>query len=282
MLGSALAFATMSACSHALADRCDWRVVAVARSGIAFLLTTAIAIRGGVHLVFHWPRTLWMRSIVGSLSMLFTFYALASINLATATTLFNTMPLWVTLLAWPVLGERPTAAVGLALLSAIIGIVLIEQPHAGDVRPASLAALFAAFCSAVVMLGLHRLRTLNSLTIVVHFSAVATLTCLTFLVVTAASGRPLDVARIAEVPTLALLAGVGGFATLGQIAMTKAYSVGAPQKLSIVGLAQVVFALAFDLAIWHRSPDGSSLAGIALVLAPVAWLVGRRPPRPKV
>jgi drug/metabolite transporter (DMT)-like permease len=208
--------------------------------------------------------------------MLFTFYALSRLHLATATTLFSTMPLWVTLLAWPVLGERPTGAIGVALLCAIGGVALIEQPHAGDIRTASLAALFAAFCSAVVMLGLHRLRAINSLAIVVHFSAIATLACVGYTVSTAAS-LPLDLARLADRTTIALLVGVGGFATVGQIAMTRAYSIGAPQKLAIVGLTQVVFALAFDLGVWHHAPDAWTLAGIGLVIAPVAWLVTHRP-----
>src|SRR5205823_3428063 len=128
----------------ALALHCDWRLTALARSSLAFLVTAAIARRRAVRLLFHWPRTLWVRSAVGSLSMLFTFYALAHLPIATAVTLTNTFPLWVTLLAWPVLGARPTAAVGLALVSAILGVVLIEKPHVGDIRPASLAALFSA------------------------------------------------------------------------------------------------------------------------------------------
>jgi drug/metabolite transporter (DMT)-like permease len=276
MLTSALVFTVMSACTSALADRCDWRFTVFARSGLAFAFTAALAWRGAVRLIFRWPRTLWVRSVVGSGSMLFTFYALAHLPIATAVTLFNTFPLWVTLLAWPVLGMRPTAGVALALLSAVLGVALIEQPHAGDIRPASLAALFAAVCTAVVMLGLHRLRNINSLAIVVHFSGVATLTCLAYVAVTAVA-KPLDFAPLAEPTNLALLLGIGLFASLGQIAMTKAFSFGPPQKLAIVGLSQVVFALLFDLGIWGRTPDAWTLAGIILVMAPVAWVMGHGP-----
>src|SRR5215207_9578699 len=64
MLASAAAFATMSACSHSLAARCDWRLVAVARGGIAFVLTAWLARAGGVRVLFRWPKTLWLRSAV--------------------------------------------------------------------------------------------------------------------------------------------------------------------------------------------------------------------------
>jgi drug/metabolite transporter (DMT)-like permease len=60
--------------------------------------------------------------------------------------------------------------------------------------------------------------------------------------------------------------------------MTKAFSVGPPQKLAIIGLTQVVFALLFDLLLWDHSPDLMTSAGIVLVVAPVAWLIGHRPP----
>jgi drug/metabolite transporter (DMT)-like permease len=288
MLVSAAAFATMSACSHALARRgCDWRLVAVARGCIAFVLTAWLARTGGVRVLFRWPRTLWMRSVVGSFSMLFTFYALSRLPVATAVTLFNTFPIWVTLLAWPVLGERPAPTFMIALASGIAGVALIEYGEtetavdvlvgtSGTVRAAILSALFAAVCTAVVMLGLHRLRTINSLAIVVHFSGVATIAVVGFTAVTALNGWPLEASSLADPPTVALLFAVGGFATVGQIAMTRAFSVGRPQRLAVVGLSQVVFALGFDIGLWKYDVDAAKLAGLALVLAPVAWLVGRR------
>jgi drug/metabolite transporter (DMT)-like permease len=287
MLISAAAFATMSACGHGLAGRCDWRLVAIARGGIAFALTACLARSISVRVLFHWPRTLWMRSVVGSFSLLFTFYTLSRLPVATAVTLFNTFPIWVTLLAWPVLGERPTAAFLAALTSGVAGVVLIEHGEtsampesvAGStavVRFAIVCALCAALCTAIVMLGLHRLRTINSLAIVVHFSGVATLAVIGFVVVTILGGWPIDFAALADPLTIVLLLAVGGFSTIGQIAMTRAFSLGQPQRLAIVGLTQVVFALGFDLGLWDYRLDAVRIAGLVLVLAPVAWLIGRR------
>jgi drug/metabolite transporter (DMT)-like permease len=221
--------------------------------------------------------------------MLFTFYALANLPVATAVTLFNTFPIWVTMLAWPVLGERPSAAFAVALVSGIAGVVLIEHGKAvndgmaiagtiGPIRGAVAAALFAALCTAIVMLGLHRLRYINSLAIVVHFSGVATVACVAFAVATPLLFPEwrLDWRVIADPITLLLLAAVGGLATLGQITMTRAFSLGRPQRLAVVGLTQVIFALGFDLGIWGYHLNMWEVAGLALILAPVAWLVGRR------
>jgi drug/metabolite transporter (DMT)-like permease len=268
----------MGACTHALNGRCDWRITALARAGLAFVLTSWLARASGARLRFWRPGTLWMRSLVGSFSLILSFYALSSLHISTAYTLFNTFPLWVTLLAWPVLGERPTTGVGLALISGVLGVYLISNPQDGGIRLESAAALLAAVCTAVVMLGLHRLRYLDPLAIVVHFSGVATVFALTYLVWTVAAGHPLDTSELAHPTTLLLLGGVGGFASIGQIAMTRAFSLGPPQRLAVVGLAQVVFALGFDFGIWGRTLGPAQLAGTVLILAPVAWLVSR--PRP--
>jgi drug/metabolite transporter (DMT)-like permease len=225
-----------------------------------------------------------MRSVVGSLSMLFTFYALSQLPVATAVTLFNTFPIWVTVLAWPVLGERPSVTFLAALASGVAGVVLIEQGEtavgvsisASTIRFAIVCALFAALCTAIVMLGLHRLRTINSLAIVVHFSAVATVAIVAFAIVTGLNGWPIDFTTLADPVTVLLLLAVGVFATVGQIAMTRAFSLGRPQRLAVVGLSQVVFALGFDLGLWDYPLDAVKIAGLVLVLAPVAWLVGRR------
>jgi drug/metabolite transporter (DMT)-like permease len=42
---------------------------------------------------------------------------------------------------------------------------------------------------------------------------------------------------------------------------------------------QIVFALVFDVAIWHRTFDSLTALGIALVVGPSAWLMLRNPLR---
>ena len=93
----------------------------------------------------------------------------------------------------------------------------------------------------------------------------------------AVAGAPLLAAGLGDPATLALLAGVGGFATLGQIAMTRAFGIGAPDRLAVIGLTQVLFSLGFDLIVWDRSIGPVTVAGIALIALPAAWLVRQRP-----
>src|SRR5262249_38881507 len=78
---------------------------------------------------------------------------------------------------------------------------------------------------------------------------------------------------------LPLLLAVGVTGTLGQILLTRAYAAGAPARVAVLGLTQVVFGMGFDVLLWQRTLPPASLAGTALVLAPTAWLIRRRSPR---
>src|SRR5262249_57665957 len=102
-----------------------------------------------------------------------------------------------------------------ALIWGVTGGALIEQPQTGEIRWASLAALGAAFCTAVVMIGLNRLKNLDSLLIVVHFSAVATIICTGYTVLTALHGQDLPLKSLTSGWNWALLIGMAALATPG-------------------------------------------------------------------
>jgi len=276
MLLSSLAFASMGAFSHLAGERCDWHLVAVARTSLAFVFTLTLTLASGVRLVLLRPAVLWVRSLAGSVGVLFAFYALTHLPVSTALTLSNTVPVWVTLLAWPVLGQRPRAAVWFAIATGLAGIVLIQRPEAGADRLAAALALANALSTSVSMIGLNRLGGVDARAVVTHFSGVATVFTVGFMLL---SGGRVDYAPLGDARTLALLAGVGLSATVGQLAMTKAFALGSPSRVSVVGLMQIVFALVFDLLFWQRQFGPLVVLGIALVVAPSAWLMLRSPLR---
>ena len=276
MLSGSLAFAVMGALSHLAGERCEWQVVAAARTGVAFVLSAALAAASGVRLVWLRPATLWLRSVAGSLGVLCAFYALTHLPISTALTLSNTVPVWVTILAWPVLGQRPSAGVWLAVAVGVVGIFLIQRPDADGDRLAMLAALGNALCTAVAMIGLNRLRGVDARAVVTHFSAVSTVFTAAVLFLTGGAGAG---GRAFAGATPWLLAGVGLAGTLGQLAMTRAFALGTPARVSVVGLMQIVFALAFDVLLWRRSFDALTVLGIILVTAPSGWLMLHHPLR---
>ncbi len=274
MLSGSLSFALMATMAHALGPYCDWRVIALARTFLAMVFAAALALAAGEKLVFPGPRTLWVRSLAGSVSLVCTFFAFTQLPVSDVLTLTNMFPIWVALLSWPLLKEAPSRGVWLSVGSGVLGVALIQQPHLAEGNLATLIALFSSFFTAVAMLGLHRLNGLDVRAIVVHFSGVALLACLaSFFWV----DRPVRFENVLGGWGLVLLLGVGVSATVGQLFLTKAFAAGPPAKVSVVGLTQIVFAMGLELLLGRDSFSPATLAGMALVVVPTAWLMTRRP-----
>ncbi|MGE0131542.1 MAG: DMT family transporter [Blastocatellales bacterium] len=276
MLWASLAFAFMAAFSHWAGERCDWQIVVIARAAVAFFFALIIAKAGGVRLVWRGPRTLWVRSLAGSVGMLCNFYALAHLPVSDTLTLMNTAPIWVTLLLWLVFGQRPTPGIVIAVFASVAGIALIQQPHFQRGKFACLMALCGAFCTSIAMLGLNRLKHLDPRAIVVHFSGVASLATLLF---TVAANRKDYSAQLSDTPTLFLLILVGLAGVAGQIGMTRAFAQGQASRISVIALSQILFGLVFDILFWHRSVNAISLLGMVMVIVPTAWLILGKTPR---
>ncbi len=277
MLCGAFAFSLMGIFTHAAARVFDWQVIALARSGTALVLALALATAAGTPLVFLRPRTLWIRSIAGSLSVLCNFFALAHMNVADALALTNMFPVWIAVLSWPVLGRVPGKDVWLSVGCAMAGVALMLKPT-GEGGLGTLLAATGSVTSAVALMGLHRLRHIAANAVVVHFSAVSVV-ILTGLWLIVPATRPLQTLPDQLLSDGWLLLGVGLGATVGQLMLTKAFAVGAPARVSIVALSQVVFAMVIESLLWQRTYDPMTLTGILMVLGPTGWMLLRRPLR---
>jgi drug/metabolite transporter (DMT)-like permease len=251
---------------------CDWQTVSVFRAGLVALFAALLARSARVKLVWLRPGRLWVRSIAGSCSMVCAFYAFGHLNSEDVVTLSNTFPLWVAVLAWPLYGEAPGTRTVVAILVGVAGVALTQQPQLKAGNLGVFAALAAAWFSAVAMLGLNRLRDIDPRAVVVHFSAVATVFCGAAFLLTPRT-EPLD--RLLELGVLLKLLGIGVSATIGQVFLTLAFGHGAPAKVSVVGLMQIVFVMAMCVVAFDRTVNATALVGTALVIAPTAWLLTR-------
>jgi drug/metabolite transporter (DMT)-like permease len=275
MLWASLAFAVMAAFSHRAGEFCDWQLVVVARAVVAFFFAAIIARAGSVKLVWRGSAALWIRSVAGSTAMLCNFYALAHLPVSDTLTLMNTSPIWVTLLLWLMFGQRPTMGIICAVGASVAGIALIQQPHFQSGKFACLMALCGAFCTSIAMLGLNRLKHIDPRAIVAHFSGVAGVATILFLLLT---NRKDYTTQLGDKSILPLLILVGAAGVAGQIGMTRAFAKGHASRISVIALSQILFGLGFDVLFWNRSVNLISLLGMVLVIAPTAWLIlGKAP-----
>jgi drug/metabolite transporter (DMT)-like permease len=277
MIWSAVSFSSMGALSKLLADTSDWRFLTFIRALLMLLFAVAIGVATRTPFIFRGTPTLWMRSLVGSLSMVCTFYTLTHLQFSEATTLIKSYPLWVALLSWIFLKERPSAKVWIAIVVGVVGVVMIAQPHFDTARVALVTGVVASISTAVVMLGLNRLANVNARSIVIHFAMAATVATAAVFATTG-SGR--GIGALARPRELTMLLGMGLLGTVGQIALTRAFALGDPSRVSVVGLSEMLFGAAYDRMLWDRHFGWLTLAGMALVAAPTAWLLATTTMRP--
>jgi drug/metabolite transporter (DMT)-like permease len=292
MLSGCVSFTVMNTLVHALRDTCDWQVIALFRTGLALMFAVGLAMAGGVRLVFLRPATLWMRSVAGSVSLVCCFFAMTREGpVSNVLAITNIFPLWVALLSWPMMGLRPGPSLLLSVVTAISGVLLIHAPAvegglslfdlSDGAALATLAALVASVATAVAMLGLNRLRWIDTRAVVAHFSGVGLLCCCGALACLE-SRNPLE--ELATPFVLLMLLGVGIAATAGQLCLTKAFTIGVPARVSVVCLTQVVLTLLVDVSVFEAKFTPLNLLGMVLVLVPTAWVLlqTRRGTRPAV
>jgi drug/metabolite transporter (DMT)-like permease len=100
------------------------------------------------------PMTLLVGFLCTTLSVGFATWALVEGGAGKMAILVYTMPFWLILMAWPLLGERPHGGQWLAMALALAGLFFLVEPWAwrGDFFPSMLAVLsgLAWAASAVV------------------------------------------------------------------------------------------------------------------------------------
>ena len=274
MLCGSFSFTIMAVLVHDVVQVtrvCDWQTTALFRAGLVAVFAIVLAQAAGVRLAWT-PWRLWVRSGAGSCSMVCTFYAFGKLPTADVITLTNTFPLWVALLSWPLYGQRPSRTILVAIVAGIVGVALVEQPHFAERNWGVAAALAAALFTAIAMLGLHALKGIDPTAVVVHFSTVATGVCFVVFFLTPQEHA---LSRLGEGSAWIKLLGMGLAALVGQIFLTLAFVGGAPAAVSVVGLTQIVFALAFDVWLFGHAVNVLTLLGMVLVIAPTAWLLTR-------
>jgi drug/metabolite transporter (DMT)-like permease len=271
MLLAAFASATLAALAHALGPYVGWQGVLLARTLFGFLLALGAARAAAAPIVLAGPRTLWLRSLAGGVGILLNFYAYTRLPVGDALVLAQTGPLWFALYASRSLGHAPSRGEWVALGSGIAGVALVGRPHLAEGNLAVLAALGSGVTSAIALRALSRLRhTYGPLTILVHHAGTAFLTAalLTALV----GGRPSLGGLGAGRAGVGLL-GLGLLGTLGQYAQTRALASGRAVRAAAASYAGVGFGVVLDHLLWPAPFDPASLAGMALILAPLSWLL---------
>lgn len=94
------------------------------------------------------PKLMALRCVVVLFNSILGTYAFATLPLAQCYAIVFTMPIFITLLSVPVMGERIDLARGIAVLAGLMGVVIALDPGRADLQWGHAAALGSAILGA--------------------------------------------------------------------------------------------------------------------------------------
>jgi drug/metabolite transporter (DMT)-like permease len=245
-------------------------------TALVYLISMALllAFRPGAWRGFGKQPLLWCLMAAAGMTNVGFNWAVTVGDVVRVVLLFYLMPAWTVLLAWPLLGERPTLASISRLVLAMSGVVIVLDT-AGSFWPVpeSLAdwlALMGGFSFALTNILLRKLRRAKAAPrILAMFGGGAALA--------AAAGSLGLLAGMVPAPPVPQLAwaGVGIALSLGFLAGNVALQYGASRMsahaTAVLMLSEVVFASLSSVALGAAELTARTAVGGALILAAAAW-----------
>jgi len=118
--------------------------------GAALLALLALLSRQSLHVPrWMWPRIVLLGVLNVTAWMVLMGLALLWLPASEAALIAYTMPVWASLLAWPVLGERPTLLRTIALLMAFAGLASIMGGNGLSASMQKQPGIIMALCGAI-------------------------------------------------------------------------------------------------------------------------------------
>lgn len=260
VITAAFGFSMMSVFVHLSGDLPSFQK-AFFRNFVALIVVTAIMLKK--HMKFIPKResipSLIGRSFFGTMGLVCNFYAIDRLVLADANMLNKLSPFFAIIFSAFLLGEKPSLAQVLGVLTAFVGSVLIIKPSVGGY--ASFTALIGALGGLGAGIAYTFVRRLgkigeNSFVIIFFFSAFSCLVCLPFMVINSAA---------MSAKSLLCLCGAGVSACIGQFGITRAYIFAPAKEISVYDYSQVLFAALFGFLVFGQIPDAFSVLGYVLI-----------------
>ena len=207
------------------------------------------------------------RALIGLSAMLCFFTAISLIPVAEVTALTFTAPLFATVGAVLVLGEKVRLRRWTATAIGFVGALVILRPGSAMLTPAALTALASAAFMAVAILTVKALsRTENPNAIVLYMGLLLTPLSLVGALFVWTTPAP---------ETWPWLVVMGLTATLGQLLMTRAFATAEASAVLPFDFARLIFVAIFGFLLFGERPDLWTWIGAAVIIAATVYIAHR-------
>ncbi len=234
--------------------------------GLPFLLPMLPALRRARIAPRHW-RLLGLRAILHSAGVGLWFYAIARIPLGDMTAINYLNPIWVTVGATLLMGEKLPPRRLAAVVAAFLGALVVLRPGLREIDPGHVAMLGTAMLIASGYLVVKRLSEELSPEVIVAM--------LSLMVPLGLAPFAIPVWQTPALGDLAQLSIAAGLGTAGHYAMTRAFAAAPLTVTQPVTFLQLVWAVVLGVVVFGEPVDGYVILGGAMIMAAVSFITWR-------
>ena len=257
-------FAKLLSANHSIIEIAFYRNLI---ASVPFLIMVFVFGRREILVLRSKPTLVGIRAVLGTISLMATFFAFSLMPMADTTALMFTSSLFIPILAVIFLKESVGPYRWSAVAIGFIGVIIMSHPT-GEVNSLGImVAICAALMHAVLQIILRYLGRYESPeTITFYFFIIGTF--LTALPLPFIAVRP----TVAEVP---LLLGIGLSGAAAQWLLSIAFRNARAAVVTVFNYSGIVWATLFGWMIWNEWPLPTVMAGAAVVIAANILIIWR-------
>ena len=264
-------FAVMDTIAKYLSQSYPVGSVVWARYAINLLVLSAFLIaRGEVRRVkTARPGTQVVRGLMLGASTLLYFTSLTVLPLAEAAAIGFVLPVFVAILAVPMLGERIDMPRVIAIVVGLSGALIVVRPGTALFTAYALLPVAMALCNAFYQILTRKIAGLeHPLTSLFYGSLIGTL--MSTLLLSAGVEMPVGWFHWTLFLTLGVLA------TIGHFVLIRAFDYAPATLLAPFVYSQLFWVMLFGWFVFGDFPDGWSIVGMAVIVASGLYIANRQ------
>lgn len=213
------------------------------------------------------PGWMFARAVSAALSGLMGFYAFSVLPMAQVYALLFAMPLVITVMAIPLLGEKVGTRRAVAVLVGLIGVLIVLRPGSADLTLGHLAALGAAISGALTSVIARKIGGVERTSVMLLYAMMGN-----FLLMALAMPfvyEPMPGPDVGKMIVIAVLA----FIAMHLIIL--AYRTAEAVVVAPMQYSQIIWAVLFGALFFDEFPDSMTLLGAGVVILSGVYIVLR-------
>lgn len=215
----------------------------------------------------HHPWLILARGLLQICAMSGAFYAFASLPLAEVYALLFAVPLLVTILSVPLLGEVVRRQRWAAVIVGLIGVIVVLRPGVTEFTLGHGAAVVAAIASAFASILVRKLGGTERSAVLILYPMLVSI--LTMTVVLPTVYQPMALSH------LALMALVGILSVFAQHMLIAGYRAAPAAVVAPMQYSQIIWAAIFGALFFAEQPDIYVVIGAGIIISSGIFVVWR-------